>query len=68
MTLQSEKISKVIHEKNLTWGWLMEHSDVSRSTLSQIKNGKNNATFSTMEKIADALNVSLDEFRTKEYL
>ncbi|MFT8911174.1 MAG: helix-turn-helix transcriptional regulator [Leuconostoc pseudomesenteroides] len=40
---------------------------MNTATIYNLKNGKvTNIRFSTMETIADALNISLDEFRERE--
>ncbi|WP_337090215.1 helix-turn-helix transcriptional regulator [Leuconostoc pseudomesenteroides] len=46
---------------------MANNSPTSTATTYDLKNGKvTNIRFSTMEKIADALNISLDEFRERE--
>lgn len=50
--------------KNITRYQLSKLSGVKESTLQSIENNKDpNPTFKTMCKIADALNVTLDELR-----
>ncbi|MCC7668899.1 MAG: helix-turn-helix transcriptional regulator [Leuconostoc pseudomesenteroides] len=47
-------------------GWLTIRK-INTATIYNLKNGKvTNIRFSTMETIADALNISLDEFRERE--
>lgn len=63
----NEKLNKLLQEKGKSWYWLGKNSGVDMSTIYRIKNDESAGTdFSTMEKIADALDVSLDEFRSKE--
>lgn len=68
MTLKiNKKIDEKLNSINKTWYWLSKKSGISLGTLYPIKSGaRNQVTFSTMEKIADALHVSLDEFRTEK--
>ena len=50
--------------KNLTISELAQQADVSRTNLYNIKNGHSeNPSFFMIAKIADALGVSMDEFR-----
>ncbi|WLC98690.1 helix-turn-helix transcriptional regulator [Leuconostoc carnosum] len=57
----------MLQEKGKSWYWLGKNSGVDMSTIYRIKNDASAGTdFNTMEKIADALDVSLDEFRTKK--
>lgn len=63
----NEKLNKLLQEKGKSWYWLGKNSGVDMSTVYRIKNDESAGTdFNTMEKIADALDVSLDEFRTKK--
>lgn len=65
--LINKKIDEQLNKINKTWYWLSKKSGISVGTLYPIKSGaRNKPTFETMEKIADALDVSLDEFRSKE--
>ncbi|WP_312980478.1 helix-turn-helix domain-containing protein [Leuconostoc falkenbergense] len=67
MSLKSNKIDEILKKKQLTWYWLFQHTNVGKTTIYEIRNGTNkHVEFETMEKIADALDVSLDEFRTKK--
>ena len=68
MTLKiNKKIDEKLNNLTKTWYWLSKESGISLGTLYPIKSGsRTQVTFSTMEKIADALDVSLDEFRTKK--
>ncbi|MCT4410279.1 XRE family transcriptional regulator [Leuconostoc falkenbergense] len=62
-----EKITQQLNRKNKSWYWLSKHSGIPLGTLYPIKSGaRTQVTFSTMEKIADALDVSLDEFRANK--
>lgn len=68
MTLNiNKRIDEKLNNINKTWYWLSKKSGISLGTLYPIKSGaRKQVTFSTMEKIADALDVSLDEFRTEK--
>jgi DNA-binding Xre family transcriptional regulator len=64
MNSKNVTVDRILKERGLTWYWLGQKSKVSLTTLYNFKNGVvKNVEFSTMEKIADALDVSLDEFR-----
>lgn len=66
MSFKSEKISAILKQRNLSWYWLYQHTDIGKTTIYDIRSDKNeHIEFETMEKIADALDVSLDEFRSK---
>lgn len=61
------KIDKNIKEKNLTIYELTKKANIAQNTLYELKSGRaNDLRFSTVCKIADALKISLDEFRTEE--
>jgi len=67
MSFKSKKISAILKQRNLSWYWLYQHTDIGKTTIYDIRNDTNkHVEFETMEKIADALNVSLDEFRSKK--
>lgn len=67
MSFKSKKISAILKQHNLSWYWLYQHTDIGKTTIYEIRNGTNkHVEFETMEKIADALGVSLDAFRSKE--
>jgi len=67
MSFKSKKISAFLKQRNLSWYWLYQHTDIGKTTIYDIRNDTNkHVEFETMEKIADALDVSLDEFRSKE--
>lgn len=62
-----EKIFSKLDEMGKTGYWIAKESGISFGALYPILTNKRlNPTFNTMEKIADALDVSLDEFRSKE--
>lgn len=62
----SEKLQEKLDEKGKTAYWLAKEAGLGFGALYPILSGKRTEpTFSTMEKIADALDVSLDEFRSK---
>lgn len=59
-------VKKIREQKGLSRYRLAKLSGVNESTLQNIENSENpNPTFNVMCKIADALEVSLDEFRGK---
>lgn len=67
MSFKSKKISAILKQRNLSWYWLYQHTDIGKTTIYDIRKDTNkHVEFETMEKIADALDVSLDEFRSKE--
>lgn len=60
-------LERIRKEKSISRYKLAKLSGVGESTLQMIENNHNpNPTFKTMCKIADALNVTLDELREKE--
>lgn len=60
-------IDKQLKEKNLTIYELTKKANIAQNTLYELKSGRaNDLRFSTVCKIADALKISLDEFRTEE--
>lgn len=67
MSFNNDKINEILKKKQLTWYWLFKHTAIGKTTIYDIRKGANkHVEFETMEKIADALDVSLDEFRTKK--
>ena len=59
-----KKIEQEIKKQGLTQYKLSKMIGVSPSVLTYLKNGRNKKpSFELMEKIADALNVSMDVFR-----
>lgn len=59
-----EKLNKIMQERNLNGSQLSKMAGVNRSFFSDLKSGKvKYLSWPTMFKIADALKVSLDEFR-----
>lgn len=62
-----DKIEREIKKQGLTQYRLSKMIGVSPSVLTDLKNGRNKKpSFELMEKIADALNVSMDIFRKYE--
>ncbi|MBZ5952886.1 helix-turn-helix transcriptional regulator [Leuconostoc gelidum subsp. gasicomitatum] len=62
-----DKINKKLNESKKTAYWLSKKSGIAFGALYPILTNKRlNPTYFTMEKIADALDVSLDEFRTEK--
>lgn len=57
-------IEKLMKKQNLTMYALSKKADIGQSTLINLKAGRiKTLTFETICKLADALEVSLDEFR-----
>lgn len=62
-----DKIQKQLEIQNKTAYWLAKKSGIPIQTIYSLRNNDNaDTSFQNMEKIADALDVSLDEFRTKK--
>lgn len=60
------KIEKILKEKNMTTYRLAQLSGINKATLAHIKSGKvKKPLFETVCKIADALDVDINEFREK---
>ncbi len=59
-----KKIEKMMVERNLNMNKLANLSDINKSHFSDLKSGKiKNLSWPNMVKLADALDISLDEFR-----
>lgn len=59
-----DKLSQILAERHMTMYQLAKISGVNKSHFSDLKSGKiKNLSWINMKKIADALEVSLDEFR-----
>ncbi|MEY8435058.1 helix-turn-helix transcriptional regulator [Streptococcus hyointestinalis] len=59
-----QKLQQIMLERNLNMNRLATLSGINRSQFSDLKSGRiKYLSWSNMEKIADALDVSLDEFR-----
>lgn len=59
----SEKINKILIERNLTINKLATISCLTQSTVESLVNGRSkNPKLLTIMKICDGLNISLDEF------
>jgi len=56
-----KKINHILIEKGMTKKELAEKAGISQNTIQNIRNSK--ISFRNMVKIADVLDVSLDEFR-----
>ena len=56
-----KKLNHILIEKGMTKRELAEKAGISQNTIQNIRNSK--ISFRNMVKIADALDVSLDEFR-----
>lgn len=60
------KIEQLLKEKNMTTYRLAQLSGINKATLAHIKSGKvKKPLFETICKIADALEVDINEFREK---
>ncbi len=58
-----ERILQLCDERNLSVNKLATISGVTQSTVNNIVSGRNNsATVSTVKKLCDGLNISLEEF------
>lgn len=61
-----DKIEQLLKEKNITTYRLAQLSGINKATLAHIKSGKvKKPLFETVCKIADALDVDINEFREK---
>jgi transcriptional regulator with XRE-family HTH domain len=58
----SDKIHNLRKEKNLTLKYLSEKTGLSISFLSQVENGSSSLAITSLKKIAEALNVTIDYF------
>lgn len=56
-----ENVRRIREEKGMTQIELCRKLEVDRAYMSNIENGKKNPALATIEKIAKALGVSLDE-------
>lgn len=56
-----ENIKRIRALKNMTQGDLCRALDLDRAYISNVENGNKNPTLATIEKIAGALDVSVDE-------
>jgi len=54
-------MKKIREEKGMSQGDICRTLDLDRSYISNVENGKQNLTISTMEKITKALNVKIDQ-------
>ena len=55
-----KNLKQIRTQKGMTQGDIVRALGVSRSFVSNIENGKTNPTLSTIKRIADALDVSVD--------
>ena len=56
-----DNMKKIRLEKQMSQGDICRALKLDRAYISNVENGKQNLTISTMEKIAGALNVSIDK-------
>ena len=56
-----ENVRRIRLTKDMTQGDLCRKLEVDRAYISNIESGKKNPTLSTIERIAKALNVSIEE-------
>lgn len=54
-------IKRIRTKKKMTQGDICRKLDMDRSYMSAIENGKKNVTLAVLEKLANALDVSVDE-------
>ena len=58
------KLKKILTKKQMTTYQLSKLTGISEQSFSKLRNGKSqDLIFSSVIKIADALDISLDEFR-----
>ena len=58
------RIKKILDEKQITTYQLSKLTGISEQSFSKLRNGlSKELSFGSMVKIADALDISLDEFR-----
>lgn len=57
------RIWRIMRKKGLNQSTLSEASGVSKNVITRLLTGRRMTTFMNIERIATALNVSLDEFR-----
>ncbi len=58
------KLKKILTKKQMTTYQLSKLTGISEQSFSKLRNGKSqDLVFSSVIKIADALDISLDEFR-----
>ncbi len=59
-----KKLKKMLDDKQMTTYQLSKLTGISEQSLSKLRNGlSKELSFGSMVKIADALDISLDEFR-----
>ena len=56
-----ENMKKICLEKDMLQGDICRALGLDRAYISNVENGKQNLTISTMEKVAKALGVSIDK-------
>jgi len=57
-----KRILDLCREKNLTINKLSTICSVTQSTINNIVSGRNNATVSTLKKLCDGLEITIQEF------
>ena len=63
-----ERILELCREENISINKLCSMSGVTQSTVNNIVSGRNHsATVSTIKKLCDGLNITVDEFFCPEY-
>ena len=60
-TKLGQNLKKIRIQKKMSQGDIARTLDVDRGYISNIENGKKNPTLATIDKLAKALNVSVDE-------
>ncbi|MDR3594933.1 helix-turn-helix transcriptional regulator [Clostridium sp.] len=63
-----EKIKSLRTEKNMSRSKLSEISGISEISIRKIEDGSRNPKVETLDKVANALNVSVDYFIDEEYI
>ena len=65
MKLDKKKMSAALIDCGKTWGQVSEETEIDRSTISMVYNGKS-CRDSTAEKIAEALGVTLKDLEEEK--
>lgn len=60
------RIAQLRKEKNLSQQKLADEADIERTFLTHIENGRKNISVGTIQKITNALGVSIQEFFTSK--
>lgn len=61
-----QRITQLRKERNLSQEKFSYEADMERTYLTHIENGRKNISLSTLEKIINALNITVQDFFDKE--